>query len=547
VTILPYDDKAGFAGCAAHRSLRALLVEDREADARRIVRHLEKGGYRVESERVSSEAQLSAALRRRWDLVVSGYAARKLDALAALEAVRRHDREVPFLVVSERIGAAAAVAVMKAGAQDVLHKDGLTRLLPAVERELGEAERRRERRRAEESHRDEAEVSAWLARAGRELITVIDVPGIVEKLERLAGDLLRCDRALTYLRDPDGTSFVCAGRQAAEPAEGAEPVAAILLAPLLERLREEVVAGSDLPGIEHLVASGEAEFAVVAALRRGGEIFGLQVSGFRAAASLTARQEQIARGVAQLASLALDNARLIDELDRANRLKSEFVATMSHELRTPLNVIIGYIDLLVGGEFGPMQAEQIDIVGRADRSAHELLDLINATLDLSRLDAGRLPLEVRDVDLRTLFADLAADSERWLQKKPALRLVWGLDPELPIVRCDPVKLKVILKNLIANAIKFTDAGEVSVRASPAEDGVEIAVSDTGEGISEELLASLFSPFPRGASTTARGLGLYIVRRLSEALGGTVSVESAPGRGSTFRITLPEEPPYATNF
>jgi signal transduction histidine kinase len=529
-------------------AIRVLLVEDSEEDALLILRQLQKGGYVVEAKRVDTEESLTEALRQPWDVVVSDYHMPRFDGLRALDVVRRHDQEVPFILVSGTIGEAAAVGAMKAGAQDYVWKDHLARLLPAVERELGEAEVRRKRRLAEQARREEAEISASLARAGRELIAVIDIPGIVARLDRLSRELLRCSVARTFLRAQDEATFVRAspgenGQAAAGNA--AQGVATGLLTPVLERLRDEIVAGAALPGVELLLASEAAGFAMVAALRRGGEIFGLHVAGFRDANErLDPGRERIARGLAQLASLALDNARLIDELDRANRLKSEFVATMSHELRTPLNVIIGYIDLLVGGEFGAMSTEQVDIVRRADRSAHELLDLINATLDLSRLDAGRLPLEVRDVDLSTLFGELGADSERWLQKKPALRLAWSLEPDVPVVRCDPVKLKVVLKNLIGNAIKYTETGEVRVSARCGSEGVEIAVADTGEGISEELLATLFTLFPHGSSTTGRGLGLYIVRRLIEALGGAVSVESEPGRGSTFRVTLPVEPPYA---
>jgi CheY-like chemotaxis protein len=240
VKALPDDDKTSSADFAPQGSLRVLLVEDSEKDARVVLRQLEKGGYSVEAERVNDKAHLLAALRRPWDLVVSDYRVPELDGLAALEAVRQHDREVPFLILSDGIGAAAAVRAMKAGAQDVLRKDGLARLLPAVQRELGEAALRRKRRKAEESHRDEAEISAWLARAGRELITVIDVPGIVEKLDQLTCDLLQCDVARTFLRDPDGTSFVCASRDDLAAAdEAARSVATTQLAPLLERLREE--------------------------------------------------------------------------------------------------------------------------------------------------------------------------------------------------------------------------------------------------------------------------------------------------------------------
>jgi signal transduction histidine kinase/CheY-like chemotaxis protein len=538
---------AGSTAAPARRdtnALRALIVEDNEDDALLLLRHLGKGGYAVESRRVDKAAELKQALGEPWDVVFCDYQMPEFDGLAALDLVRQVDRDLPFIIVSGAIGETAAVAAMKAGAHDYLMKGNLTRLLPALERELREAGVRRDRRRADESRREEAEISASLARAGRELIASIEIPEIAGKLERLTRELLACDTCSTFLCLAEDEAFrrTAANSDGAAADEGA--VAHRALAPLLDRLaHEEIVAGSSLPGIEHLGERPPSGCVVVAALRRGGEIFGLLVAAFRdPGQSVDVRRLRIARGIAQLGSLALDNARLVDELGRANRLKSEFVATMSHELRTPLNVIIGYLDLLVGGEFGALSAEQGDIVKRADRSAHELLDLINATLDLSRLDAGRLPLDVRDLQLAPLFAELRNESEAWLQRKPALELVWNLAADVPVIRCDPVKLKVVLKNLIANAIKFTDEGEIRVSAVRRDPGVEISVSDSGTGIAEELLGDLFKPFPHGSSTTGRGLGLYIVHRLLEVLGGQVSVESKLGCGSTFRVDLPAEPP-----
>src|SRR5262249_18511799 len=131
----------------------------------------------------------------------------------------------------------------------------------------------------------------------------------------------------------------------------------------------------------------------------------------------SAQQRQIARGIGQLASLALESVRLVEQLGQANRLKSDFLATMSHELRTPLNVIIGYNEMLLSGDFGALPDEQSDILQRVDKSARELLELVMATLDLSRLEAGRLPLSLETVALPSLLADIDRET-RELQRKP---------------------------------------------------------------------------------------------------------------------------------
>jgi PAS domain S-box-containing protein len=409
-----------------------------------------------------------------------------------------------------------------------------------------------DRKRAEEAQRQAAEVTAALARVGQEMVSSLDPPVLLNKLCRLTTEVLGCDVSYTLLweREEDVLAPV-AGY--GDTQEQWESIRALLipraaLAESVARIEREGfaqwVSGQPRdPAAVALATSYGITASLSVALRRGGEMSGLLVAGYRGRCEpFGSQQERIACGVAQLASMALENARLVAELRRADRLKSEFVATMSHELRTPLNAIIGYNDLLAEGEFGPLTAKQADVMQRVQQSSLQLLDLINTTLDLSRLEKGELPLDVRDVALPELLSQVDADT-RALGEKPGVPLLWDVAPHLPRLRTDPGKLMLVLKNLIANALKFTERGTVTVAVRGCDDGVEIAVADTGVGIAPKNHAMIFEPFRQIEPCMTRryggvGLGLYIVRRMLDALGGTITLDSELGRGSTFRVRLP---------
>jgi signal transduction histidine kinase len=228
--------------------------------------------------------------------------------------------------------------------------------------------------------------------------------------------------------------------------------------------------------------------------------------------------------------------------EAANRAKSEFLATMSHELRTPLHIIISYTNLLQERAFGQLTAEQEDPLRAVDVNARALLELVSALLDVSRLEAGRLPLSVGTVDVAQVLTEIQRET-RELQEQSRLGYVWQVIEPLPLIETDPRHLKVIVKNLLANAIKFTQAGRISVTAQGVAGGVAIDIADTGIGLTPEAIAQIFEPFYQVDSSDTRrhggvGLGLHIVRRLLQLLGGSVAVESEIGRGSTFRIWIP---------
>ncbi len=239
-----------------------------------------------------------------------------------------------------------------------------------------------------------------------------------------------------------------------------------------------------------------------------------------------------------------------EEAKKASQLKSEFLGAMSHELRTPLNIILGYAEMLNDPVYGALTGKQADFLCRIDRNTRELVTLINETLTMSRLETGRLLINLQAVNLETLLTEVKTEMQD-IGEKSTLQLQWRVTPGLPpIVVTDSFKLKIVLKNLVANAIKFTPKGSVTVEVGPLRDGVVIRVTDTGIGIAPEDLALIFEPFHRAAQTERSnyggvGLGLYIVRQILELIGGTVTAESRVGHGSTFQVWLPQHHPEAS--
>jgi signal transduction histidine kinase len=366
----------------------------------------------------------------------------------------------------------------------------------------------------------------------------------------VSAEVLACDISHTLLWQPDEDVFAPVASYGATPEE--KEIARVvkvprgMMASLLGRLESDdatQASSSSGRGLSARIWETAPPQQLCIALRRRDKIMGVQVVSRRHTTSgFSEKQFEIARGIGQLASLALQNVRLVEEIERVSRLKSEFVSTMSHELRTPLNVIIGYDRLLLEGEFGPLSTEQSEPIRRIDQNAEQLLELITATLDLSRLEGGTLEVDSGDLVAADLIAEIDAETHD-LQKKPGVSFGWHVADALPSITSDRLKLKVVLKNLITNAAKFTDQGRIDISVERHGEGVEFKVSDTGIGISPAEHAAIFDPFHQADGSSTRrhggvGLGLHIVRRLVDLLGGTVSVESKLGQGSTFRVWLP---------
>ena len=295
-------------------------------------------------------------------------------------------------------------------------------------------------------------------------------------------------------------------------------------------------------------------------------LWGVVVMAVAAVFTGVVRQRRQARSLAERSA---ELEQLSAELYRANRAKSEFLANVSHELRTPLAAIVGFVDLLREGAYGELTPRQIGPVERIESSANHLRELVEQVLDLAKMAAGRLEVHTELIKLRPFVIDVASEVEPLVNEKK-LSLSIAVPATLPRIATDPTHLRQILVNLLGNAIKFTQEGGISVRASLVSEGelasfssgadrrpllatgglwVALQVTDTGTGVAAKDLERIFEEFeqvnagPRGDSMRrGTGLGLAISRRLARLLDGDITVESQEGRGSVFTVWLPADSP-----
>jgi signal transduction histidine kinase len=258
---------------------------------------------------------------------------------------------------------------------------------------------------------------------------------------------------------------------------------------------------------------------------------------------------EILQTFAAQSAIAIQNARLFREIEQkgheleiASQHKSQFLANMSHELRTPLNAILGYTELIVDQIYGKVPEKIRGVLERVQKSGRHLLGLINDVLDLSKIEAGQLTLSLSDYSFQDAVQSVVTSVES-LAKEKGLRLTVDVAAKLPVGRADERRIVQVLLNLVGNAIKFTEAGEIGIHVKKSGDAFLIAVSDTGPGIPKSQYERIFEEFQQvdGSSTRAKGgtgLGLAIARRIIEMHGGSIWVESTVGKGSTFTFKLP---------
>jgi PAS domain S-box-containing protein len=637
--------------------LSVLIVEDSADDAALVLREFERGGYGVKFERVATAEAMRAALDRQpWDVIVSEYATPSFSGLDALGIVRERALDVPFIVVSAKTGEEWAVEMMRAGAHDYLMKGSLVRLLPAIQRELGDARVRRERKNTEEALIESEQRKAAVLESALDCFIAMNHEGRIlefnsaaektfgyrreEAVGQLLGDLIvppelreRHQRGLAhYLETGEGPVL---GKRIEMPAlradgtripvelsitairKGKQALFTGCLRDITDRKRsEEAQRESEqrfratfdqaAVGIAHVAADGkwlrvnqklcdivgytreellrltfqdityppdlDADLALAARvlcgeienysmekryIRKDGSLIwiNLTVSLVRDIAGapkyfiaviddISARkhaEEQLLRAHEELEARVQERTA---QLRAASVAKDRFVANMSHELRTPLNSIIGFSEFLSDGKPGPLNVKQKEYLDDILNSAHHLLHLINDVLDLAKVEAGRMELNPELFSVEKAINEVCAGA-RAIAEKKRIAIDVRVAREVESVTLDPQKFKQVLYNLLSNAVKFTDeGGRVAINVAPLDaERFKLEIADTGIGIRREELGRLFREFERLDSAASRhcegtGLGLALTKKLVEAQRGDITVESEPGKGSTFSVVLP---------
>jgi len=310
----------------------------------------------------------------------------------------------------------------------------------------------------------------------------------------------------------------------------------------------DLEAAPHLPLRDLMVAAGFRSVLMVP-LHAADRVFGVLSIQKKSVGEFPESTVKVMQTFASQSVLAIQNARLFREVEEqgqalalASQHKSQFLANMSHELRTPLNAVLGYAELLADGIYGELGERARGVLERIQTNGKHLLGLINDVLDLSKIEAGQLTLAIDDYAMPAVVHSVVSATES-LAKAKGLTLVTSVPRVLPMARGDERRLTQVLLNLVGNAIKFTDKGSVGIEVTLANNRFELAVKDTGPGIAKADQARIFEEFQQVDNSNTRqkggtGLGLAISKRIVEMHGGTLTVDSEPGKGSTFLVTVP---------
>ncbi|MBI1997886.1 MAG: response regulator [Deltaproteobacteria bacterium] len=540
----------------SRRPTKILLVEDNPADAKLLQATFDEVGSHASEIELVEVPRLADAIRRlqeaNFDLVLLGLSLPDSQGVATVARVKEVRPNLPIVVLTGHDDDNVAANALRQGAQDYLVKGQIDRriLLRAI-------------RYAIERKKSEAEINRQLERQrilndiNSAVASTLDLESVMNILLEKVGQLFPQFSSMVHLLSPqkgvlEALAFrnVDAGSwQQTVPGEnkGFNSITAHMKTPLV------------IKNAQNDPRSRRPEF-----LRRNGfvcylglplivkdEAVGVLALFSKENDAFADADIQFLSTLAGQAAIAIHNAQLYDKLKRANEtleqtleVKSILTGVMAHELKTPIQVIMGSASLLADGMCGELNQEQRERVGKIEAGSEEMLRLIESSLDMARLERGKMPLLVTEIRVRELLAELESEfSEAFAEKGLALEV--SQPPLDSTIKSDRVKLKEILRNIIDNARKYTAHGKVSLEFAVKDaDRVEFVVSDTGIGIKAELLPKIFELFyqvePSQKEHASAGLGLNIVKRLVGAMSGEIDVTSEVGRGSAFRVTFPRE-------
>lgn len=538
-------------------TLRILMIEDSEDDSLLLARELKRGGFDFTFERVDNAVAVrEAVIGRPWELILCDYSMPHLKGTDALRLVRQTGLDIPFIFVSGTIQEDTAVEAMRLGAQDYLMKGNLKRLVPAISRELAEAEVRRKRAQAEKMlqlkeiriralHEINLAITSTL-----ELGAVLKI--LLEKIDLLlpysAATIDLCNTKSNALEPAACRNLDQKDWLDSDSSADNNPARIVLenRVPLIIQSMQ-----TDPRVRNHQFYRNQGLYSYMGTpLTAKGEVLGVLGFYTKAAHEFTDDEVQFLATLGGQVAIAIHNSQLYEtvttqaaELEKANEVKSEFLSVVSHELRTPINVMMGYVELVQQGLLGEIKPQQNEALKKSLNHSRNLLGLVSDILQATRIQSRDVKLDHSTVSLKRIMEDLRSSYELSLKKD--LALSWEVPAEFPHIETDGNKVKHILQSLIDNAIKFTAAGavRVSARIIAETNKLELQVADTGRGIAVDKIPLIFDLFRQLDGSMKRshdgiGLGLFLVKKHTELLGGELKVASELGKGSTFTIVLP---------
>ena len=397
-----------------------------------------------------------------------------------------------------------------------------------------------------------------LGEVGRAVSSTLDLEEVLETVVVKASDLGAAEGcAIFRYKESDQTFRLwhASGLDAAlkDQVRGLKlPASGTMLGRAIET-REAIQIADIETGPENamrqLAISAGFKSALFVPLVRGTRAFGVLVLQRRQLGEFDLSTVSLLKTFASQSALAIQNARLFREIEEkgqqlaiASKHKSQFLANMSHELRTPLNAVLGYTELIQDGIYGAMPQKVNAVLDRVQSNGRHLLGLINDVFDLSKIEAGQLELKIDNYSMKDIVQTVVAATEALATEKK-LPIKIDVADRMPTGRGDERRISQVLLNLLGNAIKFTDAGEIRIGASVENNRFSVSVTDTGPGIPASEQARIFEEFHQVDSSNTKekggsGLGLAISRRIVEMHGGRITVASKVGAGSTFKIELP---------
>lgn len=472
------------------------------------------------------------------DLILLDLEMPRLNGLQVLDTLSTHQVDIPVILITSHGSEAIAVDVFRKGVKDYLIKPfNAEEMRAAIERALSEARLRQEKEALtqhlaavnKQLHRRVQELDV-LYQVGKSVTSQLSKDQVLERILDAVFHVIGSEEATLMLVDEDTNQLRTVLQRQRVPGQLHQSArrSAEELAAEAARKREATDSGA------LLYAPLEVGDRVVGALGVGNRVSNRPFTG---------RDRQLLLALADYAAIAVENARLYEEVRRADQAKSEFVSFVAHELGTPMTSIRCHTDLLVKGAFDPLTPQQEKSIHTIRSNAIRMQILVSDLQDVSRIETGQMWLEVKPTDLADTLED-ALQATRGQIEARSQHLTLEVPEGLPLVHADPARLTQILINLLSNAYKYTsDGGHIRVRAWPQDGYVYCAVSDSGIGISAEDQMRLFTKFfraenPAVQETPGTGLGLCIVKSLVELQGGEIEVESQLGKGTTFTFTVP---------